>query len=394
MKKIKLKNKKTIIISAGGTGGHIFPALSVIKQLRNYKLIIITDIRGEPYFRNFFEVNKENKDYYKYKIYSYKVTSPSNDNLIKIIISVFQFFLATIKLIKLFISIKPNIIIGFGVYPTLAPVIAGKTLRIPVIIHEQNAILGRANRFLSKFSNILALSFETTKCSDIQVNSIYSGNPCREEFQKIGDLGYKLPELNSQFIILIIGGSLGASFFSKTITKVLCSLPIHLKKRLLVFHQVRNEDIIKVKDFYKTNNINSKVSSFFDNVFDKFKASHLIITRSGGSTVSEILASHRPAIFIPLPSALDNHQEENAKFISSFKGGWLLDQNKTTTQTFIDVIEDIMLNPEKLSLANQEIKKVSIHNFKLLRKMSPTQFLVNTIKNCITPHQEKKRLQH
>jgi UDP-N-acetylglucosamine--N-acetylmuramyl-(pentapeptide) pyrophosphoryl-undecaprenol N-acetylglucosamine transferase len=390
MNSIDTKYGDKIVISAGGTGGHIFPALSIIKQIKDYKIIIITDIRGELYFKNFFKTNNKQ---FNHTIFTYKVTSPSNKNLLKRIISIYQFLLCTLKSIKLFVSQKPNIIIGFGGYPPVAPVIAGKILKIPVIIHEQNIILGRANRFLCKFSNILALSFKTTKLNNIKINSIYSGNPIREEFHKIGELGYKIPTLNGKFIILIIGGSLGANYFSSQITDVLCSLPTKLKKRLLIFHQVVDEEIIRVKKIYKINNINSEVKAFFDDISIKFKKAHLIISRSGGSSISEILASNRPAILIPLPTALDNHQEANAKFISRFNGGWLIDQNKITTKEFKDIIEDFMLNPKKLKEANHEIKKVYDSNIKHLKNMHPTEFIVQIIKNLINKNQVIKRVQ-
>ncbi len=390
MRRIKSKIQNTIVISAGGTGGHVFPALSVIKQLKNYKLVIITDIRGQLYFKKFFETNQKS---YNYDMFTYKITSPSNSNIIKVIISLLQLLLCTVKSIKLFFYYKPNIIIGFGGYPTVAPAMAGKFLKIPIIIHEQNAILGRANRFLSKFSNILALSFKITKHDNLKINSVFSGNPCREEFQKIGKLNYETPELDGQFIILIIGGSLGANYFSNKISNVLCSLPTKLKKRLLVFHQVKVEEIIRVKEIYKINNINSEVNSFFDDISNKYKEANLIISRSGGSSIAEILASNKPAILIPLPSALDNHQEENAKFISNCRGGWILDQNKTTTKEFMNIIEDFMSNPEKLKKANLEIKKLYNDNLKLLENMSPTQFFVNIIKNLINPSKIIKRVQ-
>ena len=393
MKKIETKIKNTIVISAGGTGGHIFPALSVIEQIKDYKLIIITDVRGQPYFNKFFEADKINQKNYDYTILTYKVTSPSNKKILDKVISISQFLYYILISIKLFLSLKPSVIIGFGGYPPVAPVIASRFLKIPIIIHEQNAILGRANRFLSKFSNILALSFKKTKFDNTKINSVYSGNPCRDVFHKIGKLGYKMPAIDGQFIILIVGGSLGASYFSNTITSVLCSLSIKLKKRLIVFHQVKDKEIIKVKELYKMNKINSEVNTFFDDIAIKFKNAHLIISRSGGSSVSEILASNRPAILIPLPSSLDNHQEENAKFISSLQGGWLLEQNKTSIKEFKDIIEDFMYNPKKLKQANFRIKKVYSNHLKYLNNMSSSEFIVKLIENFINSGQRVMRIQ-
>jgi len=381
MNKNKLNYKSTIIIATGGTGGHVAPALSIIDKLIDHNLIIITDIRGEAFFKKFY--NNEDKiidtNDFNHQLIVHNITSPNNKGLINKLKSLFQILFSTIKCLNLFIIKKPQIIIGFGGYSSVTPLIAAKFLRIPIIIHEQNAVLGRANRFLSKFANILALSFKDTKFNKNYYKSIFTGNPVREEFNIIGKLKYNPPEQGKQFSILIMGGSLGASFFSDKIPTILCSLPIELKKRLTVFHQVKEEEIINVKKLYGKNKINSEVKSFFEDVFTQFKKAHLIITRSGGSSIAEILAANRPTIFIPLPTALDNHQEENAKYIVKNKGGWLLDQNKTSPKLFKEFLKDLIENPKILKDASIQIKKISSHHLSLCNDKTPTIFFINTI---------------
>ena len=381
MNKNKSNNKSTIIIATGGTGGHVAPALSIIDKLIEHNLIIITDIRGEAFFKKFY--NNEDKSVHKnnfnHQLIVHNITSPNNKGLINKLKSLFQILFSTIKCLNLFIIKKPQIIIGFGGYSSVTPLIAAKFLRIPIIIHEQNAILGRANRFLSKFANILALSFKETKFNKNFCKSIFIGNPVREEFNIIGKLKYNPPEQGKQFSILIMGGSLGASFFSDKIPTILCSLPIELKKRLKVFHQVKEEEMVNVKKIYEKNKINSEVKSFFEDIFIQFKKAHLIIARSGGSSIAEILAANRPTIFIPLPTSLDNHQEENAKYIVKNNGAWLLDQNKTSPKLFKTFLKDLILNPKKLKEASIQIKKISSYHLSLCNNKTPTIFFINTI---------------
>ena len=393
MNKINLKNKKTILIATGGTGGHVAPALSIIDKLIDYNIIIVTDIRGEVFFNKFYnnKDNKFNKGDHKHQIVVHNITRPNNSNLQKAVKSIIYLIVSIIKCLNLFIFNKPHIAIGFGGYSSVAPLIAAKLLWIPIVIHEQNAVLGRANRFLSKFTNVLALSFENTKFNKKSYKSIFTGNPVRKEFEVIGKHKYNPPKKGKQFSILIVGGSLGAKFFSEKITNILCSLPMELKENLIVFHQVKEEDKIKVKKLYNKNKINSDVQSFFDDIYKKFKKSHLIITRSGGSSVAEIIASNRPALFIPLPTALDNHQEENARFILKVKGGWLLDQNTTSLYFFKNFIKSLILNPKKLNETSIEIKKTSSHHLSICRNKTSADFLIDTLSKLI-PLNTKKDL--
>ena len=391
MNKINQIFNNTMVVAAGGTGGHIFPALSLIEKIIDLKLIVITDNRGEIFFKNFFKKSKINfKDKNSnYQLIVQDLTSPSNKNLLKKLISFFKFLISTIKLLKLFIYKRPNLIMGFGGYPSVVPVIIGKILGIPTIIHEQNAILGRANKFLSNFSNILALSFKDTKLNEKRYNSVFTGNFVRKEFNIIGKSEYVAPNYKNQFCILIMGGSLGASFLSEEMANLLCTLPVKYKKRLLVFHQVKDYDISKVKKLYIKNKIKAEVSSFFNDVFIKFKKTHLIIARSGGSSIAEIIATHIPSILIPLPTALDNHQTENAEFIANIKGGWLINQSTFNSKAFIILIQNLMTNPKKLTAANLNIKNISINNLNLLQNNSSIDFVLNIIFKLINKHPQK-----
>ena len=375
--------KNTIFIAAGGTGGHIYPSLSIINEIQNHLFIIITDERGRDYFNNFF-INKD----INFKIFTHKLSSPNNKFLIKKIKSFYQFFVSTLKSMLLIINYKPDAVIGFGGYPSVTPIVAAKMFNIPSIIHEQNAVIGRANKLLSKFSNILALSFLKTNGTPKLKKSIFTGNPVRKEFLEIGMNKYLLPSKKDFFYILIYGGSLGSSFFSEHLTSVISAIPYEMKKKIKIIQQVRKEDLDLVRKSYKINEIDAEVSYFFEDIAKKFKIAHLIITRSGGSSVAEILASNKPAIFIPLPNSLDNHQYENARFIEINKGGWLINQSNKNINNIEKLINDLLQNPEKLVQASIQLKQLSNKLQELRNNKTPTEFLSECVLK-ITKYNQK-----
>ncbi|MDC1194319.1 undecaprenyldiphospho-muramoylpentapeptide beta-N-acetylglucosaminyltransferase [Pseudomonadota bacterium] len=373
-----------ILIAAGGTGGHIFPALSIINEIKINDFIVITDQRGENYFNNYFSNKKM-----KYELFIHKVSSPSNKTLTIKLKSLCQLLFSLFKTIFIIISKKPDVVVGFGGYPSVAPIIAAKLFKIPSIIHEQNAIIGRANKFLSKISNLLALSFFETKYAEKNPNIIFTGNPVRKEFSNLRKLRYSTPKETQKFQILILGGSLGANFFSNQVTNIICSLPKELKEKIYITQQVRKEDKDNVKDTYHKHQIDSEIEYFFDDIFEKFKKAHLIITRSGGSSVAEILTSSRPVIFIPLPTSFDNHQLENTKLIIKRGGGWILNQNTEVATDLKKLIVNLIKNPDKLIIASNKIKKISKYLQLQRKNKSAAEFFSNVLIDLIKSNQKK-----
>jgi UDP-N-acetylglucosamine--N-acetylmuramyl-(pentapeptide) pyrophosphoryl-undecaprenol N-acetylglucosamine transferase len=379
-----MNQNNKILIAAGGTGGHIFPALSIINQIKVNDFIVITDKRGENYFNNFFNNKKIN-----YKIFVHKVSSPSSKILTIKLKSLYQLLISLLKTFFLILSNKPDVIIGFGGYPSVAPIIAAKIFKIPSIIHEQNAIIGRANKLLSKISNLLALSFLETKYIEGNQNLIFTGNPTREEFNYLRKLIYSIPKGTQKFKILIVGGSLGSNFFSEQVTSIICSLPKELRKRIHIIQQVNKENKDHIKDRYNSHLINCEIESFFDNIYLKFTKAHLVITRSGGSSVAEILISSRPVIFIPLPTSLDNHQSENTKLIINRGGGWALNQNTEVAQNLKKLLERLIKNPRKLIIASNNIKKISKDLQVKRENKSASEFFSDVIINLINSNKKK-----
>ena len=373
-----LNNKHTILIASGGTGGHVYPALSIIDKKTFNKYIIITDTRGEGYFNNFLK-NK----FIDTHIFIHRASSPSSKSIVNKSVSLFRLFVSLIKSILIIITHKPDIVIGFGGYPSVAPILAAKLFNIPTIIHEQNAVVGRANQFLSKFSNILALSFINTKKITNVKKYIFTGNPVRNEFYEIAKINDLPTNDNKKLNILIYGGSLGASFFSKHLTLIFCSLPNKLKKRIKIIQQVRKEDIEKVQNDYLQNKIECEVSVFFNNIFEKFKQANLIITRAGGSTIAEIIASQKPAILVPFPNSLDNHQIENASFIKKNDGGWVFDEQKDKINKLKKLIINLIVTPDKLLEVSQQLNKLSNKLDSLTSQKTSSEFLNELLLNQV-----------
>ena len=370
------KRKQVLMLVAGGTGGHIYPSLSLINKMKNFKFIIVTDQRGKVYYESFFE----NKDL-NFKIFTHNVKSPSNKKIIYKIISLFQILISLLKSLLIIIFQKPNLAIGFGGYPSVAPILAAKICVVPSIIHEQNAIIGRGNKLLSKFSNVLALSFlETKKIKNLK-NTIFTGNPVRAEFEEIGN---NCPNSISDkpLIILIYGGSLGASYFSKQLTSIICSLPGNIRKEIKIIQQVRTEDIDEVKNNYRIHKIEAEVATFFYNISRKFEMAHLIISRSGGSSVAEILASCRPTIFIPLPNSFDNHQYENAKFFIDNNCCWVVDQNIDRNE-FKQLLQNIFNDKKQLVKTSQQIAKLSNTLLNLRENKTASEYLSDLVLKMI-----------
>ena len=381
------KRKKILMFVAGGTGGHIYPSLALITKMKNCNFLIFTDERGRNYYENFLEKMNLN-----YKIFSYKVTSPSNKKIISKIISLFQLFMSLVKSLLILTIQKPDLAIGFGGYPTVAPMLAAKFFSIPLIIHEQNAIIGRGNKLLSRISNTLALSFVKTKKVENVKNIIFTGNPVRKEFEEIGNIHFNQLTSNKFFTILIYGGSLGASYFSKELTSVICSLPTKIKKNIKIIQQVRIEDLESVRNNYKTHKIEAEISSFFQNISQKFKISHLIITRSGGSSVAEILASCKPAIFVPLPTSFENHQFENAKFFEINNCGWVFDQIKNSENDLQNLIKDIFKNRKQLISTSQKLRDLSKKLAKLRKRKTPSETLSDLILEIIKDSNKEMKI--
>ncbi len=352
----KLQAKKlNILLAAGGTGGHISPAeaLAEILNKRGHRVFLATDIRGMRFAQNF----------------------PAHD--IKIIEGATVFSKSPISLIKSIYKIckgvvqslfyvsrnKVDIVVGFGGYPSFTPMLAGKILLRPSILHEQNAVLGRANRVLTKFSKQVALSFPETKfTSDIKSKTSFVGNPLRKIVIEYGQSEYQTYDKISKFKLVVFGGSQGAKIFSDILPNALGMLPKELSKNIKLTQQVANSQIEALKIKYQHLDMDATLAPFFDDMPKLLAESQLVIGRAGASTVTELCYLGRPALLVPLPGALDADQANNARNIVNVAGGFLCEQKKFTAKYLAEKLEIWMNEPQILADAAKNAKKLSQPN--------------------------------
>jgi len=227
-------------------------------------------------------------------------------------------------------SLRPAAIVGFGGYPSVAPVLGARLLRRrpPIVLHEQNAVLGRANRFLSGHADRLALSFGETERVPACVVTAVTGNPVRPAIAALAQTGYVAP--TERIRLLVLGGSLGARVFSDVVPAALRDLPDDLRRRIQVVQQCRAEDLDRVRAAYVEAGIPAELAAFFPDVAARLVAAHLVIARAGASTAAELAVVGRPSILVPLPGAIDDHQTANARALEHAGGAWVLKQPELT----------------------------------------------------------------
>lgn len=344
--------KKTIVLAAGGTGGHVFPAYALAEHLikEGHSVYLITDSRGAD-FKNCPP---------KLTILTLPLCRSKRGIIahIRLLSSILlSFFLSVGYLLK----IKPQIILGFGGFPSAPTMVAGILLRPfrhhSLMLHEQNAVLGRVNKMFIPFVQILATSFPKTWgiAKKFQNKICVTGNLVRPIFQEIAKTPYKIPSKSGPIHLLIVGGSQGAKRFSTLIPEALSKLPITIQKRLRVVQQSRPEMIDATITQYTKLHIPATVASFFPNIHELIAKAHLIICRSGASTLFEISQAKRPAIYIPFPYAMDNHQYFNAKVVEDLKGAWLIQENSDTLEELEILLKNLLTDPKKLATAAQNV---------------------------------------
>jgi UDP-N-acetylglucosamine--N-acetylmuramyl-(pentapeptide) pyrophosphoryl-undecaprenol N-acetylglucosamine transferase len=218
-----------------------------------------------------------------------------------------------------------------------------------VILHEQNAVLGRANRFLAGRADVLALGFEDTKRVPTGTRTEVTGNPVRPAITGLSQTAYVPP--TDRIDLLVLGGSLGARVFSDIVPAALRSLPDALRVRLSVVQQTRPEDLERVKAAYAANGISAELSPFFPDVAARLVAAHLVIARAGASTVAELAVAGRPALLVPLPGAIDDHQSANARALADAGGAWVVPQPQFTPAFLADRLNELLADPVGLTAA-------------------------------------------
>ena len=332
----------TFVLAAGGTGGHLFPAQAVAGELmrRGRRVVVMTDGRGHQYRTAF-----PGAEIATVPAATFSGRSPLKwaGAAARILAGIVSAFCALRK-------IRPQAVVGFGGYPSLPIIVAAWLARIPRALHEQNAVLGRVNRIIAPVSGMIAASFPFARNAPKHAERVkIIGNPIRDEVRALAGAPYAPPDAHGPVHILIFGGSQGARALSEIVPAALSQLSRDLRARLEITQQCRPDDVAKVKEHYVAEGIKAEVESFFSDLPRRIAAAHLVISRSGASTLSELAVIGRPAILIPYPFAMDDHQTANAEVLTKANAAWMVQQNTLDATKLAKMLEDILSNPSELA---------------------------------------------
>ena len=338
---------KKFLIMAGGTGGHVFPALEIAKELQKQKKNVLwlgTKGRLEEQI-----VEKNNL-----KIKYISVKGARKKGALSKILSIFFLLKSFWQSFRIIQNYKPDLIIGFGGYVSLPGGIIGRLLGKKLVIHEQNSKPGLSNKILSKISHKTLVAFK-----NVFANGVLVGNPIRKEFlEKIATKKTSQSKNENDINIFILGGSLGAKILNETIPKALKQINFLGN----VTHQSGSLMQQEVKQSYEKANIKADVFEFKENIIDDFLKADLIIARSGALSVSEIAIANKAAIFVPLAFAVDNHQYFNAKILTNTKGALIIEEKDFTYKSLAAVLQGLELKKNALYLMGKKLEKVAITN--------------------------------
>jgi UDP-N-acetylglucosamine--N-acetylmuramyl-(pentapeptide) pyrophosphoryl-undecaprenol N-acetylglucosamine transferase len=332
--------KGLVMLAAGGTGGHLFPAEALAHALigRGYDVHLVTDSRAER-FAGTFPASR---------IHVVPSATMSSKNPIAVIRTLMTLWKGTQAAKRLMKELKPAMVVGFGGYPTLPPLMAASSLGIPTMIHEQNAVMGRANKLLAGRVRAIAGGFLPEGHGAFAGKTVTTGNPVRPAVLEAAGQAYQPSGPNDPFNLVVFGGSQGAQYFSTALPAAIGLLDERQKGRLRVTQQARPEDGDSVVAAYRSLGAAAEVSPFFTDMARRIAGAHLVICRSGASTVSEISVIGRPSILVPYPHALDHDQAANAAALMAQGGAQVIAQGELSREKLASLIGGAMNDPDGL----------------------------------------------
>ena len=343
--------KNKVLIATGGTGGHVFPAYSLGKNLikNNYTVEIVTDQRGFKYLEKFKDL----------KLIINNSTTPFKKNIISIISSIFVVFFSYLKSLLILHKSKPLLVFGMGGHASFPICLAAKTLNIPFVIYENNLLLGKSNKYLLPIASKIFVAYKDLKGIDSKFNSkvIVTGNIIREEMLNFQNENKYLSE---ELDILILGGSQAAKSFGEFLPKIFEQC-VKANIKINVIQQCIESQNNKLKEYYQNLNINHELFNFTNNISEYFSKSKLVITRSGSSITAELINYKIPFISIPYPHSADSHQEINAVYFEKKGYSFLIKENEVHEKLF-PLIKLIYSDKEILKKIIEKQKKHSDRN--------------------------------
>jgi UDP-N-acetylglucosamine--N-acetylmuramyl-(pentapeptide) pyrophosphoryl-undecaprenol N-acetylglucosamine transferase len=345
-----MDNAPLILLAAGGTGGHLFPAeaLGVELMRRGYRVRLATDARALRYSGLF---SKDMIDV----VPSETVRGRTPWALARTGLMLGYGTMVALNLVR---RLKPAAVVGFGGYPTVPPLMAAKLLRVPGIVHDANAVLGRANRFLSGRASAIATSLPGVLDRDpaLAGKTTMVGTPMRPAILAAAAVKYVSPEANGPLRLLVVGGSQGARVMSDIVPGAIERLDASVRGRLVLTQQVRDEDMARVRAVYDRLNVNAELAPFFTDLPARLASSHLVISRSGAGTVAELAAIGRPSVLVPLPGAIDQDQFANAGVLADAGGAIRIAQTEFTPERLASEISTLAAEPARLTMMAAEAR--------------------------------------
>ncbi|WP_022720379.1 undecaprenyldiphospho-muramoylpentapeptide beta-N-acetylglucosaminyltransferase [Rhodopseudomonas sp. B29] len=341
-----------ILLAAGGTGGHLFPAeaLGVVLMQRGYRVRLVTDHRAMKYSGLF---SAEMTDV----VPSETVRNRTPWALARTAVMLGTGTLVALNLMR---RLKPAAVIGFGGYPTLPPLIAASLLRIPTLIHDANAVMGRANRLLSGRVSAIATSLPGVLDRDPQLagKATTTGTPMRPAILAAAAVPFVSLQPNGPLRLLVVGGSQGARIMADIVPGAIEQLDPALQARLMLTQQVRDEDMARVRAVYDRLKLSCELAPFFSDLPARLAASQLVVSRSGAGTVAELGAIGRPSILVPLPGAIDQDQFANAGVLADAGGAIRIVQSDFTSERLAAEITALAGDPNRLTAMAVAAKSV------------------------------------
>ncbi|MFT4076237.1 MAG: undecaprenyldiphospho-muramoylpentapeptide beta-N-acetylglucosaminyltransferase [Asticcacaulis sp.] len=339
--------KPLAVVAAGGTGGHMFPAEALARELiaRGWDVVLASDKRGAAYAENFPAIERLSLE-----AATFKTSDP-----IGMASAAIKIGLGIMQARKAFKRLKPWAVIGFGGYPSYPALMAALGRKDITLIHEQNSVLGRSNRQLVTRVDAVACAFPVLRMAPAEMEGRVQvvGNPVRPDIRALYDEPY--PLINPTIRILVTGGSQGAKILSETVPQALALLPVSLRMNLHVEQQTRADQLEMAAKIYKDAEIEAEVAPFFSDMADRLGRAHIVIGRAGASTVCELAVAGKPSILIPLKIAADDHQTYNAEVLKAAKAAVVIREDDVTAEKLCSeiraLIEGAALLPMRASAA-------------------------------------------
>ncbi len=337
-------SKPLVILAAGGTGGHMFPAEALAGALlgQGLRVALVTDRRGHAFGEGLGDVAL-------HRIHAGRI----GGGLASRVAGIAELAMGRLEAGRLLRQLAPAAVVGFGGYPSVPTMLAATSQGRPTLLHEQNAILGRANRLLAPRVRYIATSFAKTggmRPAD-EARCIETGNPVRPAIAALRGHPYPALPQEGPIHLLILGGSQGARILSEVVPAALALLPETLRRRLSLTQQARPEDIDAVRQAHAASGVTAELATFFTDIPARLARAHLVISRSGASTAAELTMVGRPAILVPYLHAADDHQTCNARALAAAGAAWVMSHDAFTPTALATRLEALFAAPATLARA-------------------------------------------